>query len=54
MNSFNTDEETRRIVQKYTTHNVCITTFNQSRHPRINKESLLPEPRSPNAPIDQW
>ncbi|KAJ8660144.1 hypothetical protein O0I10_004003 [Lichtheimia ornata] len=54
MNSFNTDEETRRIVQKYATHNVCITTFNQSRHPRINKESLLPEPRSPNGPIDQW
>lgn len=54
MNSFKTDEETRHIAQKYATHNVHITSFNQSRHPNINKQSLLPEPRSPNASIDQW
>ncbi|CAO3615856.1 unnamed protein product [Cunninghamella blakesleeana] len=54
MNSFNTDEETKRIVQKYATHNVDIITFNQSRHPRIKKESLLPVPRTPDAPIEQW
>ncbi|CAO3659108.1 unnamed protein product [Umbelopsis ramanniana] len=54
MNSFNTDEETKRIVQKYATHNIEILTFNQSRHPRINKDSLLPVARSPASPIDQW
>jgi UTP--glucose-1-phosphate uridylyltransferase len=53
MNSFNTDEDTKRIVQKYATHNVDIITFNQSRHPRIKKESLLPVPRSPSSPIEQ-
>jgi UTP--glucose-1-phosphate uridylyltransferase len=54
MNSFNTDDDTKRIVQKYATHNVDIITFNQSRHPRINKESMLPVARSPNSPIEQW
>ncbi|KAI4891252.1 hypothetical protein NFI96_014088 [Prochilodus magdalenae] len=42
MNSFNTDEDTRKILQKYTHHRVKIHTFNQSRYPRVNKESLLP------------
>uniref|UniRef100_A0A9J7X7R8 UTP--glucose-1-phosphate uridylyltransferase n=1 Tax=Cyprinus carpio carpio TaxID=630221 RepID=A0A9J7X7R8_CYPCA len=42
MNSFNTDEDTKKILQKYTHHGVKIHTFNQSRYPRINKESLLP------------
>ncbi|KAI8971393.1 UTP--glucose-1-phosphate uridylyltransferase family [Pilobolus umbonatus] len=54
MDSFNTDEDTKRIVQKYATHNVDIITFNQSRHPRIKNESLLPVPRSPTSPIEQW
>uniref|UniRef100_A0A674N0C1 UTP--glucose-1-phosphate uridylyltransferase n=1 Tax=Takifugu rubripes TaxID=31033 RepID=A0A674N0C1_TAKRU len=42
MNSFNTDEDTKKILQKYKHHRVKIHTFNQSRYPRINKESLLP------------
>ncbi len=42
MNSFNTDEDTKKILQKYKHHKVDIHTFNQSRYPRINKESLLP------------
>ncbi|CAI2178899.1 553_t:CDS:2 [Funneliformis geosporum] len=54
MNSFNTDEETKRIIQKYSSHKIDILTFNQSRYPRINKESLLPTPRLPNADISQW
>ena len=40
MNSFNTDDDTKRIIHKY--NNVEISTFNQSRFPRINKETLLP------------
>ncbi|KAM4750606.1 UTP--glucose-1-phosphate uridylyltransferase-like isoform 1-T1 [Anableps anableps] len=46
MNSFNTDEDTKKILQKYTHHRVKIHTFNQSRYPRINKESLLPIAKS--------
>ncbi|KAJ1499398.1 UTP-glucose-1-phosphate uridylyltransferase, partial [Coelomomyces lativittatus] len=46
MNSFNTNEETNRIVKKYMGHQVTILTFNQSRFPRIYKDSLLPCPKS--------
>uniref|UniRef100_A0A8C6TEP1 UTP--glucose-1-phosphate uridylyltransferase n=1 Tax=Neogobius melanostomus TaxID=47308 RepID=A0A8C6TEP1_9GOBI len=49
MNSFNTDEDTKKILQKYTHHRVQIHTFNQSRYPRINKESLLPIAKSMGA-----
>ncbi|CDH56095.1 utp-glucose-1-phosphate uridylyltransferase [Lichtheimia corymbifera JMRC:FSU:9682] len=54
MNSFNTDEETKRIVKKYERHSVTLRTFNQSKYPRIKKESFLPVPRSPDSPIDEW
>lgn len=46
MNSFNTDEEIEKIIRKYSCFNVSIRTFNQSRYPRINKESLMPIARS--------
>lgn len=46
MTSFNTHEDTLRIVKKYANQQVRITTFNQSRYPRIYKESLLPCPTS--------
>ena len=42
MNSFNTDEDTHKIIRKYNNFRVRILTFNQSRYPRINKESLMP------------
>ncbi len=42
MNSFNPDEETYKIVKKYSGLKVRILTFNQSRYPRIHQESLLP------------
>lgn len=42
MNSFNTHDDTAKIIQKYSASNVNILTFNQSRFPRIEKESLLP------------
>ncbi|KAL7747023.1 UTP-glucose-1-phosphate uridylyltransferase [Sorochytrium milnesiophthora] len=48
MNSFNTDEETKRIVQKYMGHQLSILTFNQSQFPRIFKDSLLPCPKHPD------
>jgi len=46
MNSFNTDEDTMKIIRKYSGFKVQIKTFNQSRYPRINKESLMPVARS--------
>ncbi|XP_035234080.1 UTP--glucose-1-phosphate uridylyltransferase-like [Stegodyphus dumicola] len=42
MNSFNTDEETHKVLPKYRGLRIKIYTFNQSRYPRLNKESLLP------------
>lgn len=44
MNSFNTDAETEKIIQKYQNTNVTLATFQQSRYPRIIKESLEPMP----------
>merc|ERR1711884_800137 len=46
MNSFNTDEDTHKIIRKYSGFNVSISTFNQSRYPRINRESMMPVAKS--------
>lgn len=54
MNSFNTDEDTQTIIKKYQSHNVTIKTFNQSRFPRVFKDSLLPVPRDFEDSIDCW
>jgi UTP--glucose-1-phosphate uridylyltransferase len=54
MNSFNTDKETRKIVQKYTKSSVNIVTFNQSRFPRIGKETLLPVANDPIDTKEAW
>ncbi|KAJ1908785.1 UTP-glucose-1-phosphate uridylyltransferase [Tieghemiomyces parasiticus] len=47
MNSFNTDRDTRKIVQKYNRHSLQLLTFNQSRYPRILNDSLMPVPNDP-------
>lgn len=54
MNSFNTDVDTSRIIQKYSSHSVEILTFNQSRFPRVDKESLTPLAKSSDAPASMW
>ena len=46
MNSFNTDADTAKIIKKYSGHRIRVSTFNQSRYPRIFKDSLLPVPES--------
>lgn len=46
MNSFNTDEDTQKVIRKYQGFQVKTYTFNQSRYPRINKESLMPVAKS--------
>lgn len=45
MNSFNTDEDTEKIVRKYKGFKVQIFTFNQSCFPRVSRESLHPVPK---------
>ena len=42
MNSFNTDEDTMKVIRKYSGFNISIRTFNQSCYPRISKESMSP------------
>jgi len=54
MNSFNTDEDTAAIIKKYEGHNVDVLTFNQSRYPRIFKDSLLPVPKSFDSALQDW
>ncbi|KAL8888796.1 MAG: hypothetical protein Q9205_001750 [Flavoplaca limonia] len=54
MNSFNTDEDTGNIIKKYEGHNIDIMTFNQSRYPRVLKDSLLPAPKSANSQLSDW
>jgi len=54
MNSFNTDGDTANIIKKYEGHNIDIMTFNQSKYPRILKDSLLPAPKSADSQISDW
>jgi UTP--glucose-1-phosphate uridylyltransferase len=54
MNSFNTDEDTANIIKKYEGHNIDILTFNQSKYPRVVKDSLLPAPKSSSSQISDW
>lgn len=48
MNSFNTDEDTEKIIRKYKGFQVKIYTFNQSCFPRISRDSMLPIARDYN------
>ncbi|KAI0790628.1 UTP-glucose-1-phosphate uridylyltransferase [Abortiporus biennis] len=54
MTSFNTHEDTLRIIKKYANQQLRITTFNQSRYPRIDRETLLPLPKSANDDKKNW
>ncbi|XP_065353522.1 UTP--glucose-1-phosphate uridylyltransferase isoform X5 [Cloeon dipterum] len=56
MNSFNTDEDTQKVIRKYKGLQVDIHTFNQSCYPRINRESLLPVAKNCNveSDIEAW
>ncbi|KAI3405912.1 UGP1 [Candida oxycetoniae] len=54
MNSFNTDADTAKIIKKYQGHRIRVKTFNQSRFPRIYKDSLLPVPESYDDSLESW
>lgn len=54
MNSFNTHEDTLKLLRKYKGFRVAIYTFLQSRYPRINKETLMPIATSYHSKNDDW
>jgi len=55
MNSFNTHDDTLKVISKYKgMQNVNIETFNQSRYPRILKDSLLPLPSDSVGDKEHW
>nr|AAL99195.1 UTP:alpha-D-glucose-1-phosphate uridylyltransferase [Solanum tuberosum] len=54
MNSFNTRDDTLRIVEKYANSNIDIHTFNQSQYPRLVTEDFAPLPCKGNSGKDGW
>jgi len=42
MNSFNTDDDTRKLLKKYKNVKVSVQSFAQSRYPRLNRDSYMP------------
>jgi len=57
MNSFNTTEETKNIIRKYSNLGISIHTFEQSKYPRISRETLLPVAKTldpAKEEIEEW
>mmetsp|Transcript_3762 Transcript_3762/g.10351 ORF Transcript_3762/g.10351 Transcript_3762/m.10351 type:complete len:508 (+) Transcript_3762:120-1643(+) len=54
MNSFNTHEDTIKIIHKYESHSVKVNLFNQSRYPRFFKETKAPCPKKFNDDKSKW
>ncbi|GMN42320.1 hypothetical protein TIFTF001_011533 [Ficus carica] len=54
MNSFNTHDDTLKIVEKYSNSNVDIQTFNQSQYPRLVVEDFTPLPSKGQTGKDGW
>ncbi|KAM3283419.1 UTP-glucose-1-phosphate uridylyltransferase isoform X1 [Capsicum chacoense] len=54
MNSFNTHDDTLKIVEKYANSNIDIHTFNQSQYPRLVAEDFTPLPCKGNSGKDGW
>nr|DAD32460.1 TPA_asm: hypothetical protein HUJ06_011311 [Nelumbo nucifera] len=54
MNSFNTHDDTLKIVEKYSKSNIEIHTFNQSQYPRLVIEDFVPLPCKGQTGKDGW
>ncbi|PIN06601.1 UDP-glucose pyrophosphorylase [Handroanthus impetiginosus] len=54
MNSFNTHDDTLKIVEKYANSKIEIHTFNQSQYPRLVVEDFRPLPSKGNTGKDAW
>jgi UTP--glucose-1-phosphate uridylyltransferase len=50
MNSFKTNEETIKIIRKYSLHNLTIHCFNQSCFPCVDGDHYSPMPTGPFSP----
>ncbi|XP_065893166.1 UTP--glucose-1-phosphate uridylyltransferase-like [Dysidea avara] len=53
MNSFNTHADIEEIEKRYK-NEVCLFMFNQSKFPRLSRETLRPIPTSGNSPDEEW
>ncbi|XP_044468106.1 UTP--glucose-1-phosphate uridylyltransferase [Mangifera indica] len=54
MNSFNTHDDTLKIVEKYSESNIQIHTFNQSQYPRLVADDYVPFPCKGKTDKDGW
>ncbi|XP_030520682.1 UTP--glucose-1-phosphate uridylyltransferase [Rhodamnia argentea] len=54
MNSFNTHDDTLKIVEKYANSNIDIHTFNQSQYPRLVVDDFVPLPCKGQTGKDGW
>lgn len=54
MNSFNTHDDTQKIVEKYSNSDIEIHTFNQSQYPRLVVDDFLPLPSKGVTGKDGW
>lgn len=54
MNSFNTNDDTQNVIRKYEGHHIEIRTFNQSRYPRVVKDTMLPATKTVDSKIADW
>lgn len=54
MNSFNTHDDTLKIVEKYSNSSIEIHTFNQSQYPRLVVEDFMPLPCKGQTGKDGW
>ncbi|KAB5524802.1 hypothetical protein DKX38_022551 [Salix brachista] len=54
MNSFNTHDDTQKIIEKYSNSNIEIHTFNQSQYPRIVVDDFVPLPSKGHTGKDGW
>ncbi|KAG6716425.1 hypothetical protein I3842_04G049100 [Carya illinoinensis] len=54
MNSFNTHDDTLKIVEKYSSSNIEIHTFNQSQYPRLVLDDFSPLPSKGQTGKDGW
>ncbi|GAU99119.1 hypothetical protein RvY_10163 [Ramazzottius varieornatus] len=55
MNSFNTEEDTAKVLHKYRGRKLRIVTFQQSRYPRIDRETLMPIAKTLSAhSLEPW
>lgn len=54
MNSFNTDDDTKKLLKKYSNVRVEVYSFCQSRYPRINRETYMPIATNVNNNDLEW